>query len=128
MAKKKLKTTDGWVLNPVRKFKFRTRNYKINWRSIPKKEYAHALTTSPNDPNPEIDIDLRYIDLRTLFRVLYDETLHTSCWDLDNEAVDEMATYGGEFMYQVIFGGKKWIGVDKPTKVCKNKRKSNKGK
>lgn len=75
-------------MRPVRSHVFRGRRYQIRWKKLPGE--VAGFCHGPNVQGKQIVLDPR-VRGKDELRVLIDESLHATCWDLDNESVAEIS-------------------------------------
>lgn len=84
---------------------FRGRRYRIVWQKPkrgkldPKSLERWGTCSNPKVKGKRIVIWPKLKDL-ALLQALLDESFHAVCWDLDNEAVDEISTDIGRFLWR----------------------------
>jgi hypothetical protein len=84
-------------LERIKSHRFRLGRYRLVWRNP--NNHADGTCDPPDAKGKKIFIR-RTLPPRRLLEVLVDESIHASCWDLDNEVVVEMAERISAFLWR----------------------------
>lgn len=92
-------------MNKIKSHIFRGKKYQIIIGKIDRKTLklcpkCAGTCDAPNTKNKAIHLDSKLSGV-DLIKLAIDEGLHACCWDLDNNAVDEISGSISKFLYRL---------------------------
>ena len=86
----------------IQQHTFSGNKYRILWKNPGKRkgDQLAGLCDPPTINNKTITIDPNLSE-KELLKTAVDESIHATCWPLDNEYVDSMSNSIGEFLWRM---------------------------